>query len=639
LVYSANGCCVGVIACRDVWGDVVSFLARFLLSTREPPVPELIAVGPEPQQRWRRQIPSGETIRLGRAPRIGWAVPWDRHISREHAELSLVNKDQLKVRRLDVARNYISYQGNSSNEFTLLVGEEFRIGITSFYLADVEVSETEDEHVEEHSFRRDELTRFSFRNSGHRLEVLSGLPRLIAEAAGNEDLAIGLVDLLLQAIPYAGAAAVLQYPMNSGKVDAAEPIMLRWDTRDIAALSSSGEHGRFRPSRRLIMRAIESSGSVLHVWGDADDTDPAYTTSGKFDWAFCTPITDEASKGWCLYVSGQFGFGLGSSARIVSEDELRGDLRFAEMVAQFVGASRRAQMLEKQQAGLANFFSPAVLEMIRHSNASEVLEPKETEITSLFCDVRGFSRKAERAQKNLKELLDQVSGALGVMTCGILKYDGVIADFQGDAALGFWGWPAPTEEGPLSACLAALEIHQEFVRAREKLHDPRAGFQVGIGIAHGRAIAGKIGTNEQVKVGVFGPVVNMSARLEGMTRQLRVPILIDEMTADAVRQSLPPENGRCRPLGRIRPYGMDVPLMVSELLPPENFPGTITNDQIRVYEEAVDAVIEGRWEDALEFLDSLPVKDRAKDFLIIYMAQNDYEPPENWDGVIDMSTK
>jgi adenylate cyclase len=42
-------------------------------------------------------------------------------------------------------------------------------------------------------------------------------------------------------------------------------------------------------------------------------------------------------------------------------------------------------------------------------------------------------------------LLDRVSEALGVMTAGIIRYDGVIADFQGDAALGFWGWPGDSE--------------------------------------------------------------------------------------------------------------------------------------------------------------------------------------------------
>lgn len=600
---------------------------------------ELIAVGPEPKQRWRRQIPDGQVIRLGRAPRNGWAVPWDRHISREHAELALHGDDKIKVRRLEVARNYISYQGSSSNEFTLSVGEEFRIGVTSFYLADVEVRGSEVMPVEEQSFRPGELKQVSFRNASHRLEVLSQLPRVISEVNNNEELGLGLVGMLLEAIPHAGAAAVLQYPAEIELVDPAEPLMLRWDTKDISRFAESGDHGRFRPSRRLIMQALESSEPVLHIWSESGETDAAYTTSGKFDWAFCTPITDVSCKGWCLYVSGQFGFDVSSSSKVISEDDLRSDLRFTEMLSEFVGAIRRVQMLEQQEAGLAHFFSPAVMEMLRNRNAAEVLAPKETDITSLFCDVRGFSRRSERAQDDLKGLLDRVSGALGVMTNGILKYDGVIADFQGDAALGFWGWPAAAPEGPLAACRAALQIHQDFLHARQRESDPRERFKVGIGIAHGRAIAGKIGTDEQAKVGVFGPVVNVGARLEGMTKQLRVPILIDEVTAEAVRKSLPPESGRCRRLGRIRPYGMDVSITVSELLPPEDFPGTITNEQIRIYEEAVDAVIEGRWGDALETLDSLPSNDRAKDFLIIFIAQNDYEPPDNWDGVIEMTSK
>lgn len=134
-------------------------------------------------------------------------------------------------------------------------------------------------------------------------------------------------------------------------------------------------------------------------------------------------------------------------------------------------------------------------------------------------------------------------------------------------------------------------------------------------------------------------MVNLSSRLESLTKQLQVPILLDEAAADAVRQSLPSDIGRCRRLGRVRPYGMETVLTVSELLLPANFPGTVTDQQIRDYEEAVDAVIEGRWDDAREILDSFPAKDRAKDFLIVSMARSNYEPPVNWDGIFDMSIK
>ena len=81
-------------------------------------------------------------------------------------------------------------------------------------------------------------------------------------------------------------------------------------------------------------------------------------------------------------------------------------------------------------------------------------------------------------------------------------------------------------------------------------------------------MAGKIGTVDQVKVTVFGPVVNLASRLEGMTKILRAPILLDEATAAAVRRQVPREVARVRRLAVVRPYGLDTPLEVSELLPP-----------------------------------------------------------------------
>ena len=77
---------------------------------------ELVVSGPEPMQRWRRPIPPGDVVCLGRAPRSGWAVPWDALISREHAELQMVS-GQLRVRRLDSARNPIYHQDSESTDF------------------------------------------------------------------------------------------------------------------------------------------------------------------------------------------------------------------------------------------------------------------------------------------------------------------------------------------------------------------------------------------------------------------------------------------------------------------------------------------------------------------------------------------
>ena len=161
----------------------------------------------------------------------------------------------------------------------------------------------------------------------------------------------------------------------------------------------------------------------------------------------------------------------------------------------------------------------------------------------MFCDLRGFSRHSEQSAEDLLGLLNRVSQALGVTTHQIREQGGVLGDFHGDAAMGFWGWPLPQPDAAVRACLAALAIRAEFAETASRRDDPLADFRVGIGIATGRAVAGKIGTVDQVKVTVFGPVVNLASRLEGMTKILHAPILIDERTAIVVRNQLSPTAG------------------------------------------------------------------------------------------------
>jgi Fe-S-cluster-containing dehydrogenase component len=92
---------------------------------------EFVAIGPEPGQRWRREIPSGRPIRLGRAPANGWAVPWDVRVSREHCDLEL-RGDLLHVRCMESALNPAYRLGEATREFSIKAGEDFRIGATTF---------------------------------------------------------------------------------------------------------------------------------------------------------------------------------------------------------------------------------------------------------------------------------------------------------------------------------------------------------------------------------------------------------------------------------------------------------------------------------------------------------------------------
>jgi adenylate cyclase len=225
------------------------------------------------------------------------------------------------------------------------------------------------------------------------------------------------------------------------------------------------------------------------------------------------------------------------------------------------------------------------------------------------------------------------------MTHQILDQGGVVGDFQGDAAMGFWGWPLKTEDAVERACLAALGIRAEFAAAARRPDHPLADFRMGIGIATGTAVAGKIGTADQVKVTVFGPVVNLASRLEEMTKIIRAPILLDDATADVVRRKLSADVARLRRIAVVRPYGMVQPVPVSELLPPEREHPELTSQNLADYEAAVDALLTRRWPDALKFLHRVPAEDSVKDFLTVFIAQHNRTPPPNWDGVIPLQSK
>ena len=395
------------------------------------------------------------------------------------------------------------------------------------------------------------------------------------------------------------------------------------------------------PSSRLVREAVVSSNrSVLHVWEpEFENSNPQYTATGGFNWAFCTPVlvTGQPRRG--LYVAGQ----LDSAAFASGSDEhsalLSADVRFTELVSEIVSSLRRLSRLERHQAGLRQFFAPPILEALGQDLDTDILEPRECDVTVLFCDLRGFSHHAESAAHDLTGLLSRVSEALGVMTEQILHFGGVTGDFQGDSALGFWGWPFASESAPLNACRAALAIRKAFETASSTPGHALADFEMGIGIAHGRAVAGKIGTTEQVKVTVFGPVVNLASRLETMTTQLRVPIVLDEPTADLVREKLDRTEARTRRLGKVIPVGMETAVFVSELLPPEHEFPLLRDEHIAQYEEGVKCFISGDWEAAWQSLHNMPAGDRAQDFLAMPIVQHNRRAPADWDGIIRLTSK
>lgn len=669
-------------------------------------MPDLIAQGSSPQQRWRRGLPevdAGRQILLGRQPTsepdsavvvdsgdrhevfVPWAVTWDLSISRRHAKLRILAGDRVEVRRLPDTSNAIYYRGKTCDQFVLVPGEHFVIGQTTFTLArrpgfvdmsppvvagadrkapftrppssqqrlpklpppEAALGSADDLEaaVTEWAFDATDLRKRDFQDANSRIGLLSRLPDLVAGSVDDEELLVRVTEVLLRATPAATAVAIVSvgrstYPPASGlpSPDEESPLavdegseamrLLHYDTRRLTTEAPE-------VSSRLVARAVRRRESVLHVW-ESTRSGAEFTAAENADWAFCVPLRSAACAGWAIYVTGSktavsMRRGRENSTDAIA-DRLGDDVKFAEVVGSLISGIRQAGQLQQQQAAMRRFFAPVVLDAMAGQDAQEWLQPKQCNLSVLFCDLRGFSRTSEEHSDKLLMLLEQVSAALGIMTRHILDTGGVIGDFHGDAAMGFWGWPLPmgtrgeaSRNGAVAAAKAAQSIRHDFAYGNSP-------FRCGIGIASGSAVAGRIGTVDQVKVTAFGPVVNLASRLEGLTKAFGVEVLMDQQSADLLQQT---EIATIRRLATVRVAGMTTPVDVHQLVIPSEEHPALSSQQITQYQISWEAFAAGQWDEAYRLLHELPVWDRPKDVLLRIILQHNRVPPPDWDGILE----
>ncbi|MDG2130897.1 MAG: adenylate/guanylate cyclase domain-containing protein [Fuerstiella sp.] len=581
----------------------------------------LTAEGESPDHNDTWQVVVETPMVLGRSADNDYAVPWDHLVSRKHAEVTL-NGQSLSLRCLPGTRNPIWYCGRSHQEATIAAGESFQIGRTRFTLSTSVRPLAALQLVDAGEGQEGHKTSTLMSPSDIRMAVVSQNATALWMATDEKELAQQALLVLQQVL----TGADLLVTLNCEDVQSANrPRIIHWQKTESGLQASI--------SRDLIYRAMKNDETAIQVESDANG-EPVKTGW----WSFCVPVRSEASTPWCIYVGGTFG-GPVEYPAFLKPQQLKPDAGVTELVAHLMGAVRSVRALENRFEGMRRFFSPRLLDAIASDGPDGAdLAPRETDIVAIYCDLRGFSRMVAKSTDDLHGLLRRISAALGIMTQSIIEQQGVIADFQGDSALGFWGWPIALMDGPVAACRAALQIRQFFELAADDGDAELDGFEVGIGIATGRAIAGRIGTRDQAKIGIFGPVVNIASRLEGITKKVGVAILMDESTASAARRSLPQNEGRCRPIGVLQPAGFDQPVAVSELLPPVS-QSIISDIDVENFRNAVQAFRKGHWKRCRKLLSELPAEDKARDFLLVAIASHNYQPPAGWSGIITMDSK
>lgn len=581
----------------------------------------ITADGPSSGQHRSWEISEDDSFLLGRVKSCQCSVPWDDAVSRKHAELRVVGQ-ALSVRSLKNDSYPIWKDGQTYKETTVEIGEKFRIGHTWFNVQSMSVSAPALDFVEQLASDDAATTSMLLSPADIRVSVVAESATELWKTATDNELAQEGLKILHQVLNFADLLVMLSCKDIQSS---SRPRIVHWHK------NKSGVKAKV--SRELIAQALKEGTTAVEV--DSDALGGAIK-SGR--WSFCVPVKSDADEPWCIYVGGAFGADA-DHGPFLTPKKLSPDANVTQLVGHLIGAVRSVRSLENRFDGVRQFFSPRVLDSVSADNPDAPdLEPRETDVVAIYCDLRGFSRMVSEGSDDLHGLLNRISAALSVMTHNIIEQEGVIADFQGDSALGFWGWPLALVNGPIPACRAALQIQRIFQKAATFHDHDLEGFRVGIGIASGRAIAGRIGTRDHAKIGVFGPVVNVASRLEGLTKKIGASILMDHETAVAVRDLLPAEEGRVRPIASMQPSGFDHAFNVSELLPGEAN-SNLSNGDLENFVDAAIAFRTGKWDKCRKLLALLPADDRTRDFLLVQIAMQNYQPPPDWQGVIKFDGK
>ena len=263
---------------------------------------------------------------------------------------------------------------------------------------------------------------------------------------------------------------------------------------------------------------------------------------------------------------------------------------------------------------------------------------EERIMTVIFSDVAGFTSISEVLTPH--ELVALLNEYLTAMTDIVIKYDGIIDKYEGDAIMAEYGAPIWYEEHALNACYTAIEMQEVLAEMRKKLEaEGRPSLKARVGINTGSMIIGNMGSRDIFDYTVMGDAVNLGSRLEGANKQYGTYIMMSEATKDEVDEHI-----ISRELDSIRVKGKTEPVIVYEIIGRKD-DGIPENRQ-----KAIDLFLQGfqsykkqEWDEAIsqfkQALEHNPDDPPSKIYIERCEAFKVSPPPEDWDGVYTMTTK
>ena len=283
----------------------------------------------------------------------------------------------------------------------------------------------------------------------------------------------------------------------------------------------------------------------------------------------------------------------------------------------------------------SHYLAPAVISRIMDNPDALTLEGEEKEVTVLFSDVRGFTTLSEKLTPT--QVTELLHAYLTPMTRLITENSGTLDKFIGDAIMAFWNAPLDVTDHQfraLSAALAMFDRLEELNREFERTYG--FGIQIGVGIHSGRVRVGNMGSADLFDYTLIGDNVNLTSRLESLTKYYGQRILV----SDAIRAACA---GRFAftEMDRVRVKGKTEPVTIYTVH--TRAQAEAQSEELAAYGHALELYRAARFEEAeAAFADCIA---RFGDKVLYGMYKERCEtlrahpPGEGWDGVYTHKTK
>ena len=247
------------------------------------------------------------------------------------------------------------------------------------------------------------------------------------------------------------------------------------------------------------------------------------------------------------------------------------------------------------RGAFSSYLSADLLDKLIDNPKALELGGEAKELSILFSDIRGFTSISE--SMDAVSLINLLNRYFTPMTNSVLNHGGMLDKYIGDAVMAFFNAPVNIKEHANASCRCALDMIEKLEALNKELALENINpIKIGIGINTAEVVVGNMGSDERFNYTVIGDGVNLASRVEGLTKNYGVSILITEFTVKKIAKEF-----IYREIEAVKVKGKDKAVLLYELMSNSDMSKKVKV----VYDEALQTYKNGNFEEAEELFSSL----------------------------------